>query len=71
MNYIENAINWFTTFIEAYVVPTEFLMAALLGTGLFLTLRLVFVQIRRLKHGIEVTSGKFDDRFVAPGNTAI
>lgn len=61
MNYIENAINWFTTFIEAYVVPTEFLMAALLGTGLFLTLRLAFVQFRRLKHGIEVTSGKFDD----------
>ena len=34
---------------------------ALLGTGLFLTLRLGFVQIRRLVHGFGVTSGKYDD----------
>ncbi len=34
---------------------------ALLGTGLFLTLRLGFIQIRRLGHGFAVTSGKYDD----------
>lgn len=34
---------------------------ALLGTGIFLTLRLGFVQIRRLGHGFAVTSGKYDD----------
>ncbi len=34
---------------------------ALLGTGLFLTLRLGFVQFRHLGHGIAVTSGKYDD----------
>lgn len=34
---------------------------ALLGTGVFLTLRLGFIQLRRLGHGVAVTSGKYDD----------
>ncbi|MEM7480167.1 MAG: sodium:alanine symporter family protein [Acidobacteriota bacterium] len=38
-----------------------FLVIALLGTGLFLTLRLGFIQIRRLGHGFGVTSGRYDD----------
>jgi AGCS family alanine or glycine:cation symporter len=38
-----------------------FLVLALLGTGLFLTLRLGFVQLRHLGHGMAVTSGKYDD----------
>ena len=33
----------------------------LLGTGIFLTLRLGFIQFRRLGHGFAVTSGKYDD----------
>ena len=38
-----------------------FLVIALLGTGVFLTLRLGFIQVRRLGHGFAVTSGKYDD----------
>ncbi len=34
-----------------------FLVIALLGTGVFLTLRLGFIQVRRLPHGFAVTSG--------------
>lgn len=34
---------------------------ALLGTGVFLTLRLGFIQFRRLGHGFAVTSGRYDD----------
>ena len=34
---------------------------ALLGTGIFLTLRLAFIQLRHLGHGIAVTTGKYDD----------
>ena len=48
-------------FLATYVVPAKLLMAVLLGTGLFLTLRLGFIQFRRLRHGIAVTSGKYDD----------
>jgi AGCS family alanine or glycine:cation symporter len=33
----------------------------LLGTGIFLTVRLGFIQFRRLGHGFAVTSGKYDD----------
>ncbi len=39
----------------------SFIVLALLGTGVFLTLRLAFVQLRYLGHGIAVTTGKYDD----------
>ncbi|MFC1543000.1 alanine/glycine:cation symporter family protein [Candidatus Neomarinimicrobiota bacterium] len=34
---------------------------ALLGTGIFMAIRLGFIQVRRLKHSFEVISGKYDD----------
>ena len=37
------------------------IVVALLGTGFFLTLRLAFIQFRRLGHGFRLTSGKYDD----------
>lgn len=37
------------------------LLIMLLGTGIFLTIRLGFIQFRRLGHGVAVTMGKYDD----------
>ena len=37
------------------------IVIALLGTGVLLTIRLGFIQLRRLGHGFAVTSGKYDD----------
>jgi AGCS family alanine or glycine:cation symporter len=37
------------------------IVLALLGTGIFLTVRLAFIQLRHLGHGIAVTTGKYDD----------
>ncbi|NIM49298.1 MAG: amino acid carrier protein [Gemmatimonadales bacterium] len=37
------------------------MVIALLGTGIFLTLRLGFLQLRKLGHGFAVTSGVYDD----------
>ena len=37
------------------------LVVALLGTGIWLTIRLGFIQLRRLGHGLAVTSGRYDD----------
>ena len=37
------------------------LLIMLLGTGLFLTIRLGFIQFRKLGHGIAVVRGKYDD----------
>jgi len=38
-----------------------FIVIALLGTGVWLTLRLGFIQVRRLGHGFGVATGKYDD----------
>ncbi len=37
-----------------------FMVIALIGTGIFITFRLGFPQIRYVWHGIKVTSGKYD-----------
>ena len=37
------------------------LIILLLGTGLFLSLRLIFIQVRGFAHGIGIMSGKYDD----------
>lgn len=37
------------------------IVIALLGTGVLLTVRLGFIQLRRIGHGFAVTSGKYDD----------
>jgi len=41
------------------IVP--YVVMALLGVGVFLTLRLGFIQMRHLAHGFAVTSGMYDD----------
>ena len=45
--------------INTLVAPI--LVVGLIGTGLFLTLRLGFVQFRRFGHGLAVTTGRYDD----------
>ncbi|MEM1220382.1 MAG: sodium:alanine symporter family protein [Bacteroidota bacterium] len=45
------------------------LMVCLLGTGLWLTLRLGFIQFRKMWHGIKVVAGHYDDPD-APGDVS-
>jgi len=45
--------------IDAILQPI--LIVMLLGTGLFLTFKLRFLQFRKFKHGIDVARGKYDD----------
>ncbi|MBR9991338.1 MAG: sodium:alanine symporter family protein [Gemmatimonadetes bacterium] len=52
-------IAWWGPTIGGEAVPLAVIM--LLGTGLFLTVRLGFIQLRRLGHGFAVTTGKYDD----------
>ncbi len=42
----------------------------LLGTGVWLTIRLGFVQFRRLGHGLAVTMGKYDNDDSKPGDVS-
>ncbi len=53
--YIDN----FGIPVGAQVIPLK--VIALLGTGFYLTVRLGFVQIRRVGHGFAVASGRYDD----------
>ncbi len=54
-----DSIVWWGPTIGAEKIPIA--VIALIGTGLFLTLRLGLIQFRRLGHGFAVTSGKYDD----------
>lgn len=38
-----------------------FVVIALIGTGIYLTLRLGFVQLRHFAHGVAVATGRYDD----------
>jgi alanine or glycine:cation symporter, AGCS family len=63
---LEQIIGWLENFVWNSGIPVgeetiPFVVIALLGTGVFLTLRLKFIQVRHLGHGFGVTSGKYDD----------
>nr|MDP2481856.1 amino acid carrier protein [Candidatus Palauibacterales bacterium] len=62
--------EWLSEFGNRYIAEMgitvggetiPYMVILLLGTGVFLTLRLGFIQIRRLGHGFKVTSGVYDD----------
>ena len=67
---LERSVQAFTDFLDTWVVnigPSfggeriPIMVIMLLGTGVYLTLRLGFIQLRRLGHGFAVTTGKYDD----------
>ncbi len=53
------------SFLEGYVwnwpEQAPLLAIVLLGTGLFVTLRLGFIQVRGFTHAVAIASGKYDD----------
>jgi alanine or glycine:cation symporter, AGCS family len=68
--WVGNSLGWFVDTLGFWVwdfgprigeerIPLVVIL--LLGTGFYLTLRLGFIQLRRLGHGFAVTSGKYDD----------
>jgi len=50
--------NWTEIFSGWISLPLTFI---LIGTGLFVTIALGFIQIKRLNHSFAVVSGKYDD----------
>jgi AGCS family alanine or glycine:cation symporter len=66
MELLENIVNKASEYIWDKGIPFQgqevpWVVVALLGTGVFLTLRLGFLQLRKLGHGFAVTSGRYDD----------
>ena len=66
MDAIEQIIQTVKFYVDGFGIPIgeqviPLKVIALLGTGLFLTVRLGFVQLWRLPHGFAVASGRYDD----------
>ncbi len=66
MDFLQSVTDFLTTYVVEAGIPIggeriPFMVIILLGIGTYLTLRLGFVQVKRLGHGIAVASGKYDD----------
>ena len=66
MEFIQSIIDFLTRFFVTAGISVggeniPFMVILLLGIGMYLTLRLGFVQVTRLRHGAAVASGKYDD----------
>ena len=64
-DFVNNTLGPIAHFLEEYVWQwphqAPLLMVILLSTGLFVTLRLAFVQVRGFRHAIDITRGKYDN----------
>jgi AGCS family alanine or glycine:cation symporter len=66
MDVLESILGTASSYLWDRGIPFQgqeipWVVIALLGTGLFLTVRLGFLQVRKLGHGFAVTSGIYDD----------
>ncbi|MEE9132565.1 MAG: sodium:alanine symporter family protein [Gemmatimonadota bacterium] len=66
MELFEKIVDTLSEYIWDKGIPFQgeeipWVIVALLGTGVFLTIRLGFLQLRKLGHGFAVTSGIYDD----------
>jgi len=66
MDLITRITDLLNTYVVEIGIPTggenvPFMVILLLGIGMYLPLRLGFVQVTRLGHGIAVATGKYDD----------
>ncbi len=66
MESLKALVETLNHYIWSFGIPVgsetiPWVVIALLGTGVFLTLRLGFIQFRRLGHGAAVATGRYDD----------
>ena len=66
MEFLQSIIDFLNDWIVNAGITIQgeqlpWMVILLLGTGFYLTVRLGFIQIRRLGHGFAVTSGRYDD----------
>ncbi len=63
--FVNGALLPIAEFLEGYVwewpQPVPLLAIVLLGAGVFVTVRLVVIQVRGFKHAVDITRGVYDD----------
>jgi AGCS family alanine or glycine:cation symporter len=64
-DFVNDALGPTAGFLEDYVwgwpEQAPLLALVLLGTGLFVTVRLMFIQVRGFRHALDITRGKYDN----------
>lgn len=66
MDWLQGVVDFLDHWIVQVGIPVggeniPFMVILLLGTGLLLTVRTGFIQVRRLGHGFAVATGRYDD----------
>lgn len=61
MDHVLNRLTEWSGALSSLLWTSPVTLAVLLGTGLYLTLRLGFVQLRGFRHGTQLLSGKYTD----------
>ena len=61
MDFIADIINNLASYVWGWPEIFPAIIVLLLGTGLIISFRLGWIQLRRLKHAIDITRGKYDD----------
>ncbi|MDG5766548.1 sodium:alanine symporter family protein [Balneolales bacterium ANBcel1] len=62
MELFETVINTLEKLVWNTPETMPLMVIALLSFGLFITLRLGFIQVRKFRHGLQVLSGKYHDK---------
>jgi AGCS family alanine or glycine:cation symporter len=61
MEVFESVVNWLNNLVWSTPEQFPIMVVLLLGFGIFITLRLGFVQLRRFGHGVKSVMGAYDN----------
>ncbi|MEZ5360641.1 MAG: sodium:alanine symporter family protein [Candidatus Zixiibacteriota bacterium] len=61
MEFINSIFSTLGSYIWEFPEEFPLMLIILLGTGLFVSFRLGWIQLRRVKHAIDITRGKYDN----------
>ena len=61
MNFLESFFNAFNDLLWATPSAFPFMIVLLLSYGIFITIRLGLIQVRKFAHGVRVVTGYYDD----------
>ncbi|UCF05115.1 MAG: sodium:alanine symporter family protein [bacterium] len=61
MDAVKNVIDFVYEYVWEFPKALPYFVVLLLGTGIFLTIRMRFIQVRKLNHSIAVIAGFYDN----------